>query len=62
VFTKENIIEIGSMSEYPKNRYDSPGALPVYDFWSASFVIKYLPTPDFVVDNFPPIVVTFMRG
>ena len=63
VLDRENIIEIGSITEYPLNRLDVKDVtLPFYQFWQASFVIKNLPTPDFTKEGFKPLNVTFVNG
>ena len=64
VLILENIVEIGVFQNYPTNRFDVANSStgPLYQFWSASFVIKNLQNPDFVNPDFPPISVTFYNG
>ena len=65
VLKLENVVEIGYITEYPKNRFDPPVGERQMHFWSISFVIKNLPSPNFVKKagtNFKPINVTITNG
>ena len=63
----ENIIEVGYIREYPVNVEDYPDLgfpdeFVCYNFYNGAFVIKNLPTPFFLRDEYPAINVEFWTG
>ena len=58
----ENIVELGFVREYGRNRLDLADGYFFYEFWAASAIIKNIPTPYFINTDSPPIVMSLING
>ena len=58
----ENLVEIGYIRTYPLNRVDFSDGTFCNMFYSGSFIIKNLPTPYSVRDDYPPLELRFYNG
>ncbi len=54
---QDSVIEIGSVYNYKLNQADDNN----YYLWAVGFVIKNLPTPNYLNKPFPPIIINFFN-
>ena len=58
----ENLIEVGYIKDYRLNRVDFPDGTFCNMFYKGAFIIKNLPTPYVVRDDYPPIEINWFQG
>lgn len=62
VIYAENLVEVGYIRDYRKQRVDFPNGDFCDMFYRGAFTIRNLPTPYAVWDEYPPLKIVFYEG